>query len=154
MKKALFITLDDTLVTTLSGRPYPIHGEDWKFISKTLPVIKEYHSKGYLICIITNQVGIHKGLILETMFLRKMELIVATLERDLDLKVNDITYNYSTIPFDYDYLPNPGLLYSLAVDYDIDVVNSTLIGNCEREKLITKTTGIKNYIDVHTLKPV
>lgn len=147
MKKALFLTLDNTLITTLSGRAYSLHSEDWKFIIQTVEAIKDYYSKGYVICIITNQPQIANNIVSEKTFIRKMNLILKTLEKDLKIKSNEISYGYCIEEGTYHYLPNPGLIYDFALEFEIDVLNSILIGNSNKDKLIATYSGITTYID-------
>ena len=39
MNKAVFVIIDETLITTKSGKSFPINSEDWKF----LVVVKVSH---------------------------------------------------------------------------------------------------------------
>jgi histidinol phosphatase-like enzyme len=151
MNKALFLTFDDTLVTTLSGRKYSLHGEDWKFINQAVYAIRDGIKEGYMVCLLINQDAITTNLISERTFLRKLDLVVNTLERDLKLKTNTIRYAYCIDNTSYNYLPKPGMIYELATEYELDIVNSVLIGNSKYEELIAKKSGISKYIDISSL---
>ena len=59
--KIVFLDLDNTLITTKTGRTFPINHNDWKPIPKTLKFIKNKKSQGYKIILVTNQGGISKG---------------------------------------------------------------------------------------------
>lgn len=148
MKKALFVILDTALIKTLSGKDYSIHRNDWKFINQTVLCIKDYTLKDYKICIIANQPQITQGLVSEKVFNYKLETILGTLERDLKLPNNSIASSYCKDKYNYRYLPNPGMIYELALEFDLDVVNSTLLGNSIYDKEIIQYTGIKNYLSV------
>ena len=150
MKKALFVTFDETLVTTLSGKKYSIHGEDWKFILNTVEIIKKAIKDGYVICFIINQIGIELGYISEKTFLRKVELIIKTLEKDLKLKTNTINYMYCSDSESYLCLPNPGMIYELAVEHEIDVVNSCVVSHTNTDKVICTNSGVINFKLIHT----
>ena len=53
--------LDDTLITTKSGKTFAEDGDDWKFTFKNVPKkIKELHDDDYNIVIISNQAGLIK----------------------------------------------------------------------------------------------
>lgn len=147
MNKALFLTLDETLITTLSGRKFALHGEDWKFILQTVEAIKDFYSKGYYICIITNQTNVLNNPLAEKAFLRKMKLVLDTLEKDIKIKHNKISYFYCIDEASYNYLPRPGMIYEYAVDHEIDIVNSTLLGGSIYDRAIAVYAGISNYID-------
>ncbi len=150
MNKALFITFDETLVTTLSGKKYSIHGEDWKFINNTVDIIRKGISDEYIICFIINQIGIELGYISEKTFLRKIELIIKTLEKDLKLKTNTINYMYCSNSESYLCLPNPGMIYELAIEHEIDVVNSTVVSHTKLDWTICENAGIKNLKLIYT----
>lgn len=148
MKLALFITLDNTLITTISKRPYAIHSEDWKFTDNILDIIKSYYDKGYKICIVCNQLQVLQGLTTSKAFLKKIEDITNTLEKHLKIKKNSICFNYCFESNTYRSLPNPGLVYELACEYDLDIINSTFIGSSYDDRQIINTTGIKTYFDI------
>ncbi len=148
MEKAVFIILDDTLITTLSGKKYSLHGEDWKFYNQTVEAIRYYFSKGYKICIISNQLQLMNNILGQKTYDRKMELVLTTLEKDLRMPKNYISHFFSKDREDnYSVLPNPGLIYDYALDFEIDVVNSILIGSSVYDKEVQQNAGIKTYID-------
>lgn len=151
MNKALFLTFDDTLVTTLSGRKYSLHGEDWKFINQAVYAIRDGIKEGYIVCLIINQSAITNNFISERTFNRKLELVLSTLEKDLKLKQNTIKYSYCVDENSYNYLPKPGMIYELALEYEINVPASILIGNSDLDLAITKLSGIGQFINVSEL---
>ena len=151
MNKALFLTLDNTLITTRSGSKYSLHREDWQFIDATVSTIKSYYDKGYLICLIINQSQIADNITTDKVFHAKLTLILQSLEKTLKLKTNSIIYEYCIDIDSYNYLPRPGMIYNLALEYDLDIVNSLLIGNSLYDKTIAIYSGIKNYIGVTDL---
>lgn len=151
MTPSVFLTFDNTLVTTLSGRTYSLHREDWKFNLQAVAAIKDYIAQGYRICLLINQVGIGKGIITDKTFFGKLNLVLETLERDLKLYKNQIKYAVCIEEDSYDCLPKPGMIYTLAKKYNIDVPTSLLIGNSLYDKDICRYSGIGTYIDVYSL---
>ena len=55
MNKALFVLIDETLITTKSGRSFPLNSEDWKFKTNFSSIFKDAVDKGYKIILIDNQ---------------------------------------------------------------------------------------------------
>eukprot|EP01105_Mastigella_eilhardi_P001023 TRINITY_DN1129_c0_g1_i1.p1 TRINITY_DN1129_c0_g1~~TRINITY_DN1129_c0_g1_i1.p1 ORF type:complete len:550 (+),score=127.44 TRINITY_DN1129_c0_g1_i1:268-1917(+) len=54
--------MDDTLITTKSGKKFPESQHDWKWLYPTIPhMLAELYQKGYTIAIFSNQAGINKG---------------------------------------------------------------------------------------------
>ena len=151
MNPAIFLTLDDTLITTLSKQKYALHREDWKFINNSVEFIREYYSKDYLIFIITNQSAIANNITPEKVFHAKMELILTTLEKDLKIKPNYIQYRYCIDEESYSYLPQPGLILDLALEYEVDLSKSILLGNSLYDKAILLYSGIRFYQDITDL---
>jgi histidinol phosphatase-like enzyme len=150
MKRALFLTFDGTLITTLSGRKYSIHSEDWKFILPTVTLIKSYIEKGYVIALLINQPKVKEGIINFKTFNIKLELVLKTLERDLK-KNNIIKYAYCLESNTYHSLPNAGMIYALALDYELDIVNSILASRDVLDKEIAINSGIKYFININNL---
>ena len=65
MHKAVFIIIDETLITTKSGKSFPINSEDWKFRTNFYDLFKNAVEKQYKIVLIDNQLGIGQGFITE-----------------------------------------------------------------------------------------
>lgn len=54
--------LDDTLITTKSGKRFPLDKDDWQFkYETTKKIIRKFDSENYSIVIITNQAGLKKS---------------------------------------------------------------------------------------------
>ncbi|EFA83935.1 SAP DNA-binding domain-containing protein [Heterostelium album PN500] len=55
-EKIAAFDMDDTLISTLSGKKFPTSKSDWKFWDETVPdKLRSLHSNGYQVVIITNQ---------------------------------------------------------------------------------------------------
>lgn len=60
--KILGFDMDSTLITTISGKTFPVDNKDWKILYPNIPeVIQKYAADGYRIVIFTNQKGIKEG---------------------------------------------------------------------------------------------
>ena len=129
MKPALILTLNPTVVSPNSRNRESIHPLDWKFHPNILRVIKEYTDKHYKVLIISNQLAIYNELITEKMFLQKINLIVNKIEHELKLTANTICYDYEVDINSYRFLPKPGMLYEFALDHEIDLHDSIVVGS-------------------------
>ena len=145
---ALFLDLDGTLITTRSGRAFPLHSEDWKFLPDTLKLIRRQYLEGFQLIIVTNQGGIEEGYITERAFILKIEAICKSLEKLLKLKKNKVSYYYCKNLVDYNRKPNPGIAYEAALDYELDLGNSIMVGDMVTDREFAKNAGIGTYYDV------
>ena len=152
MEKALFITLDDTLIFTKSGQKYPIHSRDWIINIDLFPIIKSCYKEDYKIIIIDNQESVAHGYVDIKVFDNKITEILETLEIACNLKTNSVCYTFWTGDRDEYYkLPNPGLIYDCALEYELDIPNSILICNSDEDYLLAFNSGIKTCKDVNKI---
>ena len=141
MKPALILILENTVVFPNSRGKESLHPLDWKFHPNILRVIKEYTDKYYKVIIISNQLSIYNELITEKMFLKKMNLIVNRIEQELRLASNSIGYDYEVDINSYRFLPKPGMLYEFALDHEIDLHDSIVIGSSMYDIPVAKYIG-------------
>ena len=154
MDKVLFCNLDGTLIETRSGRPYPLHSQDWKFIDKTLECINHYHKKGYLICIISNQDGVAAGYVHEDVFIAKIEDVCKRIEKHLSIPVNTINYVYCTDLESFNHKPKPGMAYEFAIDREADLRGSVMVGDSDVDKDFAFNAGIGKYMNLNEVVAV
>lgn len=142
----IFIVLDGTLITTRSGNKFPLHSEDWKFKLNWYDVLANYNYDK--ICIIGNQFSLGKGYASETLFNKKIENICKILEKDLALANNSILTSFCFKEEEtFRALPDIGMLYEVALDYEIPITNCLLIGNNEDVKVTANKTGA-DFVDI------
>lgn len=154
LNKAVFIDLDHTLITTKSGRVFPIHSEDWKFLPDSLRALDYFYKAGYKIIIVSNQGGIEEGYITEKLFIAKIEKVCSTLEKLLKFKKNYIIYYYCSTMTDYNRKPNPGMAFEAALDYELDLIQSIMIGDMDSDKGFAVNAGINTYYDINDLPAI
>ena len=148
LQKALFISLDDTLITTRTGRPFPVHSKDWRFIDKTLDLV-EYHIKhGYKIVIATNQGGIEEGYLTERLVTDKLTAVCEAMELYLSLKKGVISYLLHPKTAGYSHKPNPGMAFDAAVEYELNLRKSVMVGSMPSDQEFAYNAGMDEYIDV------
>jgi DNA 3'-phosphatase len=152
LQKVLFTDLDGTLIETKSGRTFPIHSDDWKFISETLTAIKDYYDRGYKIVIVTNQGGIESGFITEAIFINKIETICKRLESILKLQKNSVSYYYCPTMKGYNRKPNSGMVITAMEDYELTLRSSVMLGDMESDRDLSINSGITFYFSIEDIK--
>ena len=75
--------MDGTLITTKSGRVFPLDHKDWRLLyeNRTIEKLESLYGEGYKIVIITNQAGLASGKLKLDDFKAKVESIVMKLNR-------------------------------------------------------------------------
>lgn len=153
MNKALFIILDGTLITTKSGKSFPLHSEDWKFTTKWDKIIENAIAARFMIILVDNQLSVGEGLVTEEHFVAKDLKICRIIEKDLHLPKNTLitTYCYNeNNPFMVK--PMPGMLYEMGLEYDIILADSMLIGNSIDDEKFAHQSGIRTYYTLEDVK--
>lgn len=145
--------LDEVLITTRSGKPFPLHSEDWKFKYGWFDTLSNAVINGCKICIVDNQFNAGStGFISDALFNIKIENICKILEKDLSLPNNSIITNFAFDENDpFRCVPYPELLYEVAIDYSIILKDSLLIGNSEVHEQFAMYAGVGTYYDVNQI---
>ena len=145
MNKALFLDRDG-VINVEKNYVYKI--EDFEFIESIFPTIIEYQKQGFLIIIITNQAGIARQYYTEEDFLHLTNWMIKKFAE----KFINITKVYFC-PHHPDFTgecscrkPNPGMILQAQKEYNIDLVNSVLIGDKESDLEAGRRAGIKKLI--------
>lgn len=152
LQKALFSDLDGTIITTQSGRKFPIHSQDWKFIPETLEALSYFYDKGFKIIIVSNQGGIEQGYMAEAVFTKKIEEICKVLEKRLKFKAGSVCYSYCKELISYNRKPNPGMAFDNALEFELDLRNSVMLGNYKTDEGFSTNAGLSQYIDIDIIR--
>lgn len=147
MDKALILNLDGTLIKTKSGREVPLHSEDWIVEDRMIKLIEYYSKEKYTIVVVSNQPQIKQGLYSKQRFLEKIGKILRLVERTAKLKCL-IPYQFCSSDTSYDFMPKPGMIYELAIDGELDLSKSIMIGCLPIHELAAKNAGVGLYYDV------
>ncbi len=142
MQKALFLDRDGVINVE---KDYLYKIEDFEFIDGIIELCHYYIHQDYLIIVVTNQSGIARGYYDEDDFNELTAWIISAFyERGVE-----ITHVYHC-PHHPDVSgkcscrkPNPGMLYDAKEEYDIDLENSILVGDKERDIEAALKAGIK-----------
>lgn len=145
MTKALFISLDKTIIRPISGNRFN-DKDDWTLIEGVKDVINNFMIGGYKIVIVSNQGSISLGYITEQDFIDKIIAVCDALEEDVEGYKNSISYYYTTNMGGYNRKPNPGMAYEAAVEYELDLSNSIMVGNMATDREFAVKSGIGTFI--------
>ena len=98
--------MDGTLITTKSGRVFPVDNNDWKIIFPEVPKkLQSMSKKGYKIVIFTNQAGIESGKQTVTGVQTKINNIMEALQVPIQVFVSTGKNKYrKPAPFMWEYL--------------------------------------------------
>lgn len=112
--KVLFCDLDDTLITTHTGKTFPKGIWDMMFKFEVLDKIKELAPS--FVFIVSNQGGIEKGFVNEYHFRVKSHFIVHSIEEYCNVSVG-CYYCSSNDIYNRNRKPNCGMLQKAITDY-------------------------------------
>ncbi|MDQ7068098.1 MAG: HAD family hydrolase [Sulfurimonas sp.] len=132
MKKALFLDRDGVINVE---KEYLYKIEDFEFIDGIFELCQYYQKLGYLIIVVTNQSGIARKYYSEDDF----ALLTTFMKKQFLLNGIDITHVYhcphhETVSGKCNCRkPAPGMLLKAKEDYNLDLANSIIIGDKERD---------------------
>ena len=159
-QKALFLDRDNTLIKCEIG-DYIIDKINIKFLEKNIFKIARIAKNYDLVCIITNQPLIAMGkLTLENLENINAVVIKFCLSKGLKIDVVSFCPHHPHQGFDNEiYLlkkdcfcrkPNPGMFYEQAFLRNVDLSQSLMIGDSERDYEASKNAGC-NFMNVDSL---
>ena len=142
MQKVLFLDRDGVINVE---KDYLFKIEDFQFIDGIIDLCKHYANNGYKIVVVTNQSGIARKFYTEEDFSNLTEWMI-----------NEFSHNGVTITKVYHCphhpsisgkcecrKPLPGMLLTLEKEFDVDFVNSIMIGDKERDIEAGLNAGIR-----------
>jgi len=138
--KGLFLDRDGVINEDLG---YVYRREELIFRPGIFPVLREAQQLGYSLFIVTNQSGIGRGYYTEQEFLELMEFIQKEFQRE-GVKITDFAY-CPHLPTDRCNCrkPAPGMILQLAEKYQIDLNQSIMVGDKERDRQAGERAGVK-----------
>lgn len=132
MPKALFLDRDGVVNVE---KNYLHKIDDFELMEGILDVCRFYESQGYLIIIVTNQSGISRGLYTQEDFKHLSDWMVEHF-KSLGVTITRIYHcpHHESIDGRCDCRkPEPGMFLDAQKDYDLDMKNSVMIGDNERD---------------------
>lgn len=136
VRKALFLDRDDTIIKNI---PYMSKVEDIEYLPGVFERLKEIQDLGYQLFIVTNQSGLSRGLITYD----ELEEIHKKISDDFSFRGLRIRHFYIS-PYIHTHprrKPGPELLLEAQRDFDIDLSQSVMIGDGERDILAGQNAG-------------
>ena len=120
--------------------------DDFIFIDGIFDACHHFQKLGYKIIVVTNQSGIHRRLYAESDYKKLTKWMVAKFKKNL-IDILDVFY----CPHGPNSncgcrKPKPGMLIEAQVKHNIDMVNSWMIGDKNRDIEAALSAGIKNTI--------
>lgn len=132
MRKALFLDRDGVINVE---KEYLYKISDFEFVDGIIDLVKYFQSLGYLIIVVTNQSGIARGYYTIDQFLELTEWMKKEFSK-YGAHIDAVYY----CPHHPDISgicvcrkPKPGMLLQAAREFDIDLENSIMIGDKERD---------------------
>ena len=132
MQKALFLDRDGVINIE---KNYLHKINDFEFIEGIFDLCNCFQNLGYQIFVVTNQSGIARGYYTEQDF-EKLSVWMKTKFQEKDINITDIFHcpHHPDISGKCECRkPNPGMLLKAAKIYNIDLKNSIIIGDKERD---------------------
>jgi hypothetical protein len=145
MHSALFLDVPNVIKVN-SKNDFPIHREDWSISDAVKSIIKTHLDLNFKIILVGNYPNIpirkNNANPIEDLFIN----IATTIEKDFKLKPNSINFDYATDPEGFDYLPLPGMLYTIASDYNVLLSFSFIVTAPILGKFIQNYSGVKGIV--------
>ena len=132
MKRALFLDRDG-VINVEKNYLYKI--EDFEFIDGIFELVKQYKNLDYSVFVVTNQSGIARKYYSENDF-NSLTLWMNAEFLKQGIKIDDVYFcpHHPSIGGECTCRkPNPGMLLNAANNYNIDLKNSIMIGDKERD---------------------
>jgi len=142
MVKALFLDRDGVINIE---KDYLYKIQDFEFVSGIIDLCKYYQKLGFIIVVVTNQSGISRGYYSENDFnVLTSWMIQEFLKNNVEIKKVYFCPHHPNISGEcLCRKPKPGMLLDAAKDFDIDLQNSILIGDKQRDIDAAVNAGLK-----------
>ena len=142
MKKALFLDRDGVINVE---KEYLYKKEDFEFIEGIFELCRYYQDLGYLIFIVTNQSGIARKFYTQEDFAKLTQWMLEAFEKE-GIHITKVYHcpHHPEISGECDCRkPKPGMLLEAADEFDVDLKNSIMIGDKERDIEAAHNAGLR-----------
>lgn len=150
--KALFLDRDGVICEAMPRGEYITRWEQFTFMPGIAELILDAKKKGYVVFVVTNQSQVRRGLMRE----EDLRDIHSRMQRMLP----GIDHVYYCHHIDEDNCecrkPKPGLLLHAQKEFAVDLENSIMVGDSDRDILAGQAVGckavfVKNTFNTHEL---
>ncbi|EDZ62942.1 D,D-heptose 1,7-bisphosphate phosphatase [Sulfurimonas gotlandica GD1] len=141
MNKALFLDRDGVINIE---KDYLFKIEDFEFIDGIFNLCNYYQKLGFIIIVVTNQSGIDRGYYTERDFDKLTDWMMNYFSsKGINLKKVYYCPHHPNISGECSCRkPNPGMLLKASEEFNIDLKNSIMIGDKERDVLAGINAGL------------
>lgn len=148
-KPAIFFDRDGVLNL---DKGYVFRVDDFIWMDGALDALKLSSLKGYLTIVVTNQSGIARGYY-DVSDVDSLHQWMSTEAEKVDAKIDDFYYcpyhKFGIVekfisPNHPDRKPNPGMILKAAVDHNIDLNRSLLIGDKSSDMEAARNAGVES----------
>ena len=153
MRRAFFFDRDGVVNRDPYPEPYILSWDQWIWNAGIFEFLREIKLAGYLTVLVTSQKGVGKGLMSEA----DLEEIHARMQGELREQgfPFDAIYAYTGLPTsELRPKPDPQMVLKSVQDLGIDLSQSVLIGDADRDIAMADAAGIPHTIRFKGLKPV
>lgn len=145
MNKAIFLDRDGVINKKPAEHDYVKNWNEFIWLPKAKEAIKLVNKAGWLVIVVSNQRGVARGL----MSKEDVDKINQKMLKDL---ANDGAKIDGVYWCGHDYSdncdcrkPNPGLILQAAKDFNIDLLNSWVVGDSNDDIAAGKAAGCKTF---------
>ncbi|SFV59047.1 D-glycero-D-manno-heptose 1,7-bisphosphate phosphatase [hydrothermal vent metagenome] len=142
MRQALFLDRDGVINVE---KEYLYKQEDFEFIEGIFDLCRYYQDLGYLIFVVTNQSGIARKFYSEADFSKLTQWMLGAFEKE-GIHITKVYH----CPHHPDISgecacrkPKPGMLLDAAKEYGVDLANSVMVGDKERDIEAALNAGLR-----------
>ena len=141
--KTIFLDRDGVINKEIN---YLYKISDFEFINGVFKASQYFKSLNYKITIITNQSGISRGYFTEIDFQKITKWMISQFNKN-NIDILDVIH-CPHLPSDFCECrkPKPGMLFKAKTKYNIDMINSWMIGDTENDIQAANDAGIRNTI--------
>lgn len=144
MNKAIFLDRDGVINKEIG---YVFRVEDFVLTDDIIPTLKKLQAAGYIFIVITNQSGISKGLYTAE-DVERVHKHMLSLMKEHAIKISEIYYctHHPDVEPCTCRKPDSGMLEKAIARFNIDVKQSYMIGDKERDFQAAEKAGVKGIL--------